>query len=140
MSRLPEPMRPELLRRGSRSSVTLVLTNGKTVGRMTPDRVVYKSFRPADHAYRKTPGVGLNLEMVCTFDQNRPAPKWLVLQANDQALQLEWAVVREFARDVLRHGERSRYWLHDDVDVQVLIPWEVFDGERWRPAEPKEST
>lgn len=134
--RLPPPTRPELLaRQGARGARTLLL-GGKAVGTCYPDRTVVKSFRADRHAFRKHPGVGLNVEMVCTFDQHRPAPAELVLRAGPDTLRVPWRVVREFTRQVLDLGPRSRYHLHADRDLQVLIPWEAWDGRIDTPAAP----
>lgn len=138
MTRLPSPTRPQLLRqRGNRNQESLVLLPGrKVVGTLNPDGIVTKRFSADRHAFRRTPGVGVNLEMVMTFDQCRPAPKKLLLHGVKD-LALAWATVRAFAWDVLERGSDSRYFLHEDVDVQVLLPWEVFDGILDAPLAPE---
>jgi hypothetical protein len=143
VTRLPPPDRPQLLRDTKHSTVTylLVLANGRrlAVGRYDAlSQTVVKRFDPDAHAYRKKPGIGVNVELIRSLEQYRPAPSKLLLVSRDgkHVAEVRWKVVREFTRDVLERGKASRYWMHDDIDLQVLVPWAAFDGRLEHPVPP----
>jgi len=136
--RLPPPSRPALLEKHGSTGRTWLLNTGRrrvAVGVLSRG-ILTKRFDPSRHAWRTSPGVGVNLEVIQTCDQHAVPPRELVLLAGPNTARVPWDVVRAYAADVLKNGARSPYLIRADVDRQVLIPWSAFDGRDAGPAPP----
>lgn len=99
------------------------------------ERWLVKRVDPDRHAYRERPGIGWNLELIATLDRVRPRPRGLAVNTSRQQYAVPWNVVVRYA--LLAQAGDSRYLITDDVDRQVLIPWEVLEGTETVPPIPE---
>lgn len=136
--RLPD--RRQLLAQDVRGGTAFLLPRpGKghaQVGRYdATERLLVKRVRVDTHAYRKRPGIGVNLELVAWLAAKaRPQPKALRVITERTAYDVPWEVVCRFA--LAAFDGHPGHLITDDLDAQALIPWEALGGTRSGPLPP----
>lgn len=104
------------------------------------ERVLFKRARIGEHVYRgRSGGFGFNLELLALLERAKPEPATVRIDVirgdadptGPPSYSLPWAVVMAYARAA--DAGDTRYLVADDVDRQVLVPWEAWHGLEVEP-------